>query len=75
MHKALAKTVAAAVGVAVLPTVTLPTCDGDVSTTQTITSTITFPLILKPLSVGREAALHGPRSSARQARPGGVPRE
>ncbi|MEU8759572.1 D-alanine--D-alanine ligase [Streptomyces sp. NPDC048659] len=51
MHKALAKTLAAAAGVAVLPGVTLPTRDGDVST-QTITGTISFPLILKPLSEG-----------------------
>lgn len=53
MHKALAKTVVAAAGVAILPTVTLPPHgrDGDVNT-QAITSTVTFPLILKPLSEG-----------------------
>ncbi|MFK0258647.1 hypothetical protein [Streptomyces sp. NPDC090445] len=51
MHKALAKTIAAAASVAVLPTVTLPPRDGDVIT-KAITGTITFPLILKPLSEG-----------------------
>lgn len=51
MHKALAKTLAAAAGVAVLPGVILPVRDGEVST-QTITGTISFPLILKPLSEG-----------------------
>lgn len=52
MHKARAKTLAAAAGVAVLPSVTLPARDGDVSTQAIITSTISFPLILKPLSEG-----------------------
>ncbi|MCX4826714.1 D-alanine--D-alanine ligase [Streptomyces sp. NBC_01142] len=51
MHKMLAKTLAAAAGVAVLPGVILPARDGEVST-QTITGTISFPLILKPLSEG-----------------------
>ncbi|MCX4573459.1 MULTISPECIES: D-alanine--D-alanine ligase [unclassified Streptomyces] len=51
MHKVRAKTLAAAAGVAVLPSVTLPARDGDVST-QAITGMISFPLILKPLSEG-----------------------
>ncbi|MFE6153595.1 D-alanine--D-alanine ligase [Streptomyces sp. NPDC057889] len=49
MHKTFAKTVAAAAGVAVLPSVTVPARD---TLTQAITSTMTFPLILKPLSEG-----------------------
>lgn len=51
MHKTLAKTVAAAVGVTVLPSVVLPPRDRD-TITQAITGTIAFPLILKPLSEG-----------------------
>ncbi|MFI5867239.1 D-alanine--D-alanine ligase [Streptomyces sp. NPDC051546] len=51
MHKTLAKTVAAGAGVAVLPTVTIPARDRE-TITQVITSTIPFPLILKPLSEG-----------------------
>ncbi|WP_327286640.1 D-alanine--D-alanine ligase family protein [Streptomyces sp. NBC_01205] len=51
MHKAFAKTVAAAAGVTVLPTLTLPAHDRDVIT-QAITSAVAFPLMLKPLSEG-----------------------
>ena len=51
MHKTLAKTIAVAAGVAVLPSVILPDRDRD-TVTQAITQTIAFPLILKPLSEG-----------------------
>ncbi|MFB7467088.1 D-alanine--D-alanine ligase [Streptomyces sp. NPDC056224] len=51
MHKARAKTVVAAAGVAVLATATIPARDRDVIT-RAITRTIAFPLILKPLSEG-----------------------
>lgn len=51
MHKALAKTVAGAAGITVLPSVILPPRDRD-AIGETITSRIAFPLILKPLSEG-----------------------
>ncbi|MFJ1954534.1 D-alanine--D-alanine ligase [Streptomyces microflavus] len=51
MHKMLAKTVAGAAGVAVLPSVVLPARDRD-TVTQAITSSVAFPLILKPISEG-----------------------
>lgn len=51
MHKTFAKTVAAAAGLAVLPSVSIPARDRD-TITQVITSTLAFPLILKPLSEG-----------------------
>lgn len=66
MHKALAKTVAAAAGVAVFPTVTLPARSGDVST-HTVTSTIAFPLILKPLSEGGSIGMTVCRDTAQLA--------
>ncbi|MFF0754612.1 D-alanine--D-alanine ligase [Streptomyces sp. NPDC004267] len=68
MHKALAKTIVAAAGVAVLPTVALPTRgrDGEVST-RTVTSTIAFPLILKPLSEGGSIGMTVCRDTAQLA--------
>ncbi|MCX4399943.1 D-alanine--D-alanine ligase (plasmid) [Streptomyces sp. NBC_00053] len=51
MHKTFAKTVATAAGVAVLPSVNVPAGDRD-TITHAITSTMAFPLILKPLSEG-----------------------
>ncbi|WP_133895350.1 hypothetical protein [Streptomyces sp. KS 21] len=51
MHKAFAKTIAAAAGVTVLPTFTLPARDRD-ALTQAITSAVAFPLMRKPLSEG-----------------------
>ncbi|GAA5216872.1 D-alanine--D-alanine ligase family protein [Streptomyces thinghirensis] len=51
MHKTLAKTVVAAAGVAVLPSVNVAARDRD-TITHALTSAIAFPLILKPLSEG-----------------------
>ncbi|MEK0097729.1 D-alanine--D-alanine ligase [Streptomyces sp. A475] len=66
MHKTLAKTVAAAAGVAVLPSVTVPARDRD-TITQAITCTMTFPLILKPLSEGGSIGMRVCHDSAELA--------
>ncbi|WP_435060135.1 D-alanine--D-alanine ligase family protein [Streptomyces sp. bgisy060] len=65
MHKVLAKTVVGAAGVAVLPSVALP-ARGEVST-QVITSTVAFPLILKPLSEGGSIGMTLCRDTAQLA--------
>ncbi|MFD8415468.1 D-alanine--D-alanine ligase [Streptomyces sp. NPDC059650] len=66
MHKALAKTVVAAAGVTVLPTLALPSHDRDV-VAQSIHSAVAFPLMLKPLSEGGSIGMTVCRDTAQLA--------